>query len=179
MRDSKIREFAHRLAKCESRAELYRKQLQLGGPSTDILFWIGEAHIRSDQDEALWRCFLAGHFGRASADSKDAICSAAKILCAFGKRPFWDWKRVSSNSDSMRRWLIEHCVELRSLRFGNHRKYESHKPAKLYEVVFSFVIWVKQNGGSPKSAFGMNTRATPDENFDTLYHSVKNISHFG
>ena len=127
----------------------------------------------------LWRGFLAGHFGRASADSPDAKQSAAKLLCAFEGHPFWNWARVSSNQESLRNWLCDHRDRIKTLRYGNHRKFESHKPLILYEVISSFLRWVMENGGSPQSALRINTSATPEANFDAMYHSLKGIRRFG
>jgi len=104
-------------------------------------------------DEILWRGFLAGHFGRGSTDNPDKAASATKILCAFGRRPYWTWVRVSSGPNSLKSWLRENREELKSLHFGNHRKYESHKPVILYRVIRSFIEWVNDNGGTPGSAF--------------------------
>lgn len=103
-----------------------------------------------EADEALWRGFLAGHFGRGSADDLEKAQSAGRFLCAFGTRPYWTWTRVSSTAHSLRTWLIENRHSLKSLGFGNHRKYEAHKPLTLHKVISSFLDWVKENGGTPE-----------------------------
>jgi alpha-glutamyl/putrescinyl thymine pyrophosphorylase-like protein len=125
-----------------------------------------------DVVEALWRGFLAGHFGRSSADNPRKIQSAAKILCAFGACPSWTWDRVSSEPDSLKSWLAKNCKNLRLLGFGNHRKYESQKPLILYNVILSFLDWAKDNGGTLASSFRTSISESLEEKFDLLYHSL-------
>jgi alpha-glutamyl/putrescinyl thymine pyrophosphorylase-like protein len=74
---------------------------------------------------------------------------------------------------------VKYRRQLKLLGFGNHRKYESHQPSILYNVIFSFLTWVQENGGSPASAFGTNRLATPEANFEALYGSLKHIFRFG
>jgi hypothetical protein len=179
--DTRIKEFAARLAECESRGRRRRRLLQLAHrlPKTDILFWISGNRRNMGVDEVLWRGFLAGHFGRGSSDNPDKAESATKILCAFGRRPYWTWVRVSLAAHSLKSWLGENREALKSLRFGNHRKYESHKPVILYRVIRSFIQWVNDNGGSPGSAFQPRANGGPGVHFDHLYHSLKGIFRFG
>ena len=156
----------------------------LGNPEilgkADILSWISMAHKSGDRDETLWRVFLAGHFGRLSANPKKAsqVQSASRLLCGLGKSPTWTWKRVSSDLRGFKGWLKENRSSLRELRFGNHRKYESKKPQALYEVIASFVSWVRKNGGTPSSAFAARSSKDPEEWFDSLYRSLE-VRRFG
>jgi hypothetical protein len=143
------------------------------------LFWISEAYQSAEVDEALWRGFLAGHFGRGSTDNSEKAQSATKILCGFGVRPHWTWGRVSSAAHSLKSWLMENRKEIKSLGFGNHRKYEAHKPLILYKVITSFRDWVNENGGTPISAFQTSIHRSPEANFDLAYHSVKRVFRFG
>lgn len=156
----------------------------LGNPAilgkADILSWISMAHKSGDRDETLWRVFLAGHFGRLSANPKKAsqVQSASRLLCGLGKSPTWTWKRVSSDLRGFKGWLTENRSSLRELRFGNHRKYESKKPQALYEVIASFVSWVRKNGGTPSRAFAARSSKDPEEWFDSLYRSLE-VHRFG
>lgn len=178
---SKVREFAVWLAQCEVRSKRSKRFLQLAHslPKTDILSCVSEAHQSVSEDEALWRAFLAGHFGRGSTDNSEKAQSATMILCAFGERPHWTWMRISSDPHSLRSWLIQNRQELRSLRFGNHRKYEAHKPLILYKVIWNFIEWVRTNGGTPVSAFQASIDKSPEANFDVLYRSLKHLFRFG
>jgi len=124
-------------------------------PQTDILFWIAEAARAEDKDETLWRCFLAGHFGRPSAD-EESIDSAGRFLCGFGSHPLWTWKQTSANLKELSVWLHGSSKDLTSLRFGNHRKYESKKPAAILRVIASFVERVKPTEGVPQLAFSVD-----------------------
>jgi hypothetical protein len=178
---SRISEFAIQLAKCETRSKRQTKFLKLAYrlPKSDILFWISEAYQKMEVDEALWRSFLAAHFGRVSLDPSEKAQSAGEFLCAFGACPYWTWVRVSSDTDSFRSSLIKNGERLKALSFGNHRKYEAKKPLIFYRVITSFLDWVKDNGGTPESAFQRNSRGGPEANFDTLYYSLKSVFRFG
>jgi hypothetical protein len=178
--DSKVTDFANHLAKCEDWAKRWEKRLKIASklPEADILFWIQASASRGDVDEALWRGFIAGHFGRASAKEGESIGSSAKFLLGFGKQPYWTWARVSSNPESLKEWLFEHQDELRSLSYGNHRKYESQKPELLYRVFRSFLDWTAQNGGSPTVAFRMHVAESPESKFRRLFKSLRSIFRF-
>ncbi len=178
--DPRIADFANQLAHCESWAKRWKKLLKVASrlPRTDILFWIQEAARRGDLDEAVWRGFLAGHFGRASTEDPGVVVSSAKFLMGFGQQPYWTWGRISSNPESLRIWLLEHHVELRSLSYGNHRKYESQKPEILYRVFRSFLDWVAENGGPPTVAFRLEVEESPESKFRLLFKSVGSIFRF-
>ena len=148
--------------------------------SKDILYWIAEARDTGDRDEALWRGFLAAHFGRSSADPRAPaqMESAARLLCGFEATPMWTWPRVSSDLTSFRMWLIRHADELQTLRFGNHRKYESKRPEHLFEVIAGFVEWVHESGGDPHQAFSVEAD-DPESRFRPLYISLSKLKRFG
>jgi hypothetical protein len=100
----------------------------------DMIGLIQMARDSGDLDEAVWRSFLVAHFGGASLEAKP-LQSAHDFLCAFGAEPVWTWQRVCGAPDAFRRWLSEHAVDLKSLFFGNHRKYESKKPRAVWAVI--------------------------------------------
>jgi hypothetical protein len=75
-------------------------------------------------------------------------------------------------------WLMEHRDHLKSLHFGNHRKYESHKPQIIFQVVASFLDWGTENGGTPSAAFGVGPRGNPEARFDALFKSLRGIYRF-
>ena len=148
----------------------------------DIVRWIAEAQTNGNLNEALWRGFLAGHFGRGSADPSKSIQieSAGQLLCGFGVTPKWTWDTVSSGLPVFELWLHEHTTQLREeLQFTNHRKYESKKPGDVFRVVESFVEWVDLYGGTPSLAFATAEGRTPEEGFDDLYHRVGKLHRFG
>lgn len=176
-----IEDFANAISECEKRSKRARKFLELAHrlSKTDILFWLAKANRSMDFDEALWRGFLAGHFGRTSTESPETLQSAAKILCAFGAEPYWTWKRVCFEHGSLRIWLMENSKNLKSLSFGNHRKYESHKPLILHNVIASFCRWVVDNGGTPARAFGTSMNGNYEASFDRLYSSLRHVFRLG
>lgn len=144
----------------------------------DILRFIKEAQDIGAMDEALWRAFLAAHFGRPSAGNPDEVESAGRFLCAFGQRPTWTWTSVSSEHSAFVDQLYASEAKLKTLRFGNHRKYRSPRPHALAEVVNSFVQWVRYHGGSPSAAFTPQQEGTPEQGFRELYHRF-DVDEFG
>ncbi len=147
----------------------------------DIAGFIADVKA-SDADEALWRAFLATHFGRLSADNPKQRDSAGRFLCGFTDEPVWTWKRVSTNLDHLAVWLHDHADEIRGLAFGNHRKFESKKPWGLYDLIASFVSWVEANGGSPAAAFDIADATSPKTRYKVLYHKLqgaRTLSRFG
>lgn len=75
-------------------------------------------------DEAFWLVFLATHFGKHSTDKWEL---ARAVYGRLGGQPHWNWANISADLPSFRLWLDASQSELRTLRFGNHRKYESKK----------------------------------------------------
>lgn len=147
----------------------------------DIVWSIAAARDGGDRDEALWRGFLAGHFGRPSARPGDArrVASAGRFLNGFGDSPLWTWVAVSSDLGILDTWLRDHAQDLAGLRFGNHRKYESSQPGRLFEVIVSFAEWVRRSGGSPAEAFNTNVDSSPALAFDRLYRGLSSVRRFG
>lgn len=143
----------------------------------DILRLLREA---ASPDEALWCAFLAGHFGRSSAAPSDKAQteSPGLLLCGFGSQPIWTWSRVNADPNSFRSWLFIQQDKLSTLRFGNHRKFESNQPEALFKVISSFVEWVRFSGGSPSQALAVSNDVAPEEGFDLLFRSL-NVQRFG
>ena len=133
-------------------------------PDNDIISLICAARDADDLDEAIWRSFLAAHFGRPSArpKKKNQVESASMLLCGFGATPKWTWNKVQKNWKSLRDWLYDHEDDLQSLSFGNHRKYDSQKPDLLWEVIESFIYL-----------------ADEDDPFHTLYRRSSKLHRFG
>lgn len=76
------------------------------------------------------------------------------------------WRGMTS------RWLRAHASELQSLKFGNHRKYESRKPGDLQDILASFVGWVQKYGrGRLREAFSA-CDASPEVRFDRLFRRL-------
>jgi hypothetical protein len=160
------------------RASEVRSSLQIR-EGVDILRFIKEAQDAGDVDEALWRAFLAAHFGRPSAGTTDEIKSAGRFLCAFGERPAWTWTYISAEGAAFINQLFACEADLRTLRFGNHRKFRSQKPGAIAEVIMSFAQVVRDHGGCPSAAFTPEEGMTPQEGFDQLYHRFLEVNDFG
>jgi hypothetical protein len=175
--EREVSRLAEHIRKSERKHEVWKRYLENVSTNspTSILRWIDEAHRSDDVDETLWRGFLAGHFG----NDKNGYESAARLLCAFGNKPVWTWKRVSSDSQSFKQWLKEHREDLALLKFANHRKYESKKPDALFKVLNSFIMWVKSSSGNPQQAFTVDGANNPEARFDSLYKALREITRFG
>lgn len=143
----------------------------------DIVKWLLEARDEGDLDEALWRGFLGAHFGEPLAEAA-AAHSAGEILCAFGESPVWTWVEMEADPVSFLGWLLKQRPNLPNLAFGNHRKFEAKQPDLLYEVVVSFVRWVRKNGGSPTKALSV-IGGTPEASFNVLFHKLDSLERFG
>jgi len=91
-----VESFALRLMERQVQYLTDHPALQVRERVMDILHFIKEAQDVGAVDEALWRAFLAAHFGRPSAGTPDEVESAGRFLCAFGQRPTWTWTCVSA-----------------------------------------------------------------------------------
>lgn len=145
----------------------------------DILHWIAVERDHGQRDEALWRCFLAAHFGRGSANSRDraAVESAARFLRAFTDTPVWTFSAVR-DTEALAGWLESAEDRLRSLKFGNHRKYESKRPQQLLSVITSFLRLVDDRGGSPSLLFDDSRSKHERERFACLFRRLKPLNRF-
>jgi hypothetical protein len=184
LREQHIEKFALQVERSQRRQRWWHRQLARPDQlrAMDILRWTTAAKGAGDLDEAIWRGFLAAHFGRPSVESPNdtqRIDSAGRLLCGFGNKPVWTWDAVSSALPVFETWLQEHSKQLADLRFGNHRKFESKKPDRLFAVIEGFVRWVEQPGGTPQSAFRTTGATSLEAAFDTLYHRMKGIHRFG
>lgn len=153
---------------------------RLADRKEDILSLIVTARDAGDRDEALWLSFVAAHFGRESADrSVDGqVETAARFVHAFRTETHWTWKRVSQEPQSLHCWLVEHRDDLKKLSFGNHRKYESKKPERLWEVMESFIALVREHGGSPSTLFETAAAMPPTQRHKELYDRLRPLWRF-
>jgi len=79
--------------------------------------------------------------------------------------------------------MVEHRSAVTKLKFGNHRKYETHDPRKrnsTADVVESYVLRVREKGqGSQDAIFAKAVEGrSPEDAFDTLYCGLK-VNRFG
>lgn len=146
----------------------------------DIASLVCIAAQSGEQDEAVWRGFLAAHFGRSSASKtvNGQAESAAWFLCAFGSKPHWTWNRVTRAPEALRSWLNSHKEKLRTLSYGNHRKFESKKAEDILRVIDSFIC-LAANYGGPAGLLSTDTGLSPTKHFDVLYQRLKPLYRFG
>ncbi len=175
-------EFIERLSFSVRHRKSAPRILSTNRNSDDVIGLIQIARDSGDLDEAVWRTFLAAHFGRDSAEptKPNQLFSALRLLCGFGSSPVWTWQHVSANSPPFRRWLVDHSVDLKMLAFGNHRKYESNTPAAIWKVIYSFITLAQEFGGPlDLVSIGPAESADSDGQFDHLYRRLSPIWHFG
>jgi len=146
---------------------------------TDILALARRAYAEGNRDEAMWRSFLAAHFGRTSSDSRIQAESASRLLCAFASEPVWTWAVVIAEPGSMQTWLCDNANSVRSLSFGNYRKFASNKnPLLMWSVLESF-IRLARSRGSPAGLLDFAPAAkTPGARFDVLFQDFCRILRF-
>jgi hypothetical protein len=152
---------------------------RLKPPKQDILCLIESAKDSGDLDEAVWRAFLAAHFARLSASSRDGSAeSAAKLLYRFGDTPVWTWKRVASDHGKALKQSLESSEHAIHLSFGNHRSHEQPTTADLIETIRSFIKLASATKG-PANIIRVPGKPSATERFDQLFHKLKRLHRFG
>ncbi|QDV25271.1 hypothetical protein Q31a_35940 [Aureliella helgolandensis] len=174
---SEMERFAYALERSIRQRSLARNQFLTAKEESDILFLMRNSVLAGETNEALWRCFLAAHWGRTSARNEMQISSPARLLCAFQRSPVWTWERVSKSPMAFRDWLQSCSSELARLAFGNHRKYESRKPEKIWQVVESFVLLATAHGGPANLVECRDGEF--DDPFDEVYRRLRPVWRFG
>jgi len=81
-----------------------------------------------NREEALWLSFLTTACGALAKPSRWVTVRA--LYSRLGDGGVWSWHRVSAVPREFRDWMVEHRTAVKTLKFGNHRKYETHDPHK-------------------------------------------------
>lgn len=130
-------------------------------------------------DEAIWLIFLSTHFGKHGKNKWDSV---RHIYGGLGQK-LWAWTEVFKDPASFSKWADDNQIKIKELcRFGNHRKYESHKA--IGKVVSSYVAWIKSYGNHEILVQQLSLKAASNnENssktlFNFLYSDM-NIYRFG
>lgn len=151
-------------------------------PKSDLFDPIKAAllHFQAgNTDEAGWLIFLATHFGY---HTKTRWRSTRMVYGALGGE-LWTWARTAANPSAFRAWFEQHAAALSTIRFGNHRKYQSIRADvrdNLADAVESYVGWVGPNRGHQlmfDEVFQISSN-DPRATFEGLYASMK-IRSFG
>ncbi|MGD9933426.1 MAG: hypothetical protein AB7T37_06880 [Dehalococcoidia bacterium] len=122
---------------------------------------------RGDLAEAAWLGFLVTHLGW------DRPASSLAVYRAGGESSRWTWREVSRDGgEEMARWVASNAEWLHvAAPFGNHRKYQSHRPTAptgTPAVVRSFVPWLREHQSRLASA-----------GFGDLYRSLDRVAGMG
>lgn len=168
----------------DSYFRVYRKRLlskARGAPGTQDLRafqTVVDLFKGGDHDEAVWLAFLCTHLGEDVPDSVE------QFYTRFGTGR-WTWRTIKEDTQGLRDWLHTNEEKLALLRFGNHRKRETHKPGHKYgtpAVVASFCRWAERRSpnGSPYEALLSVTKGStsPEGAFDKLFEDLK-VVRFG
>ncbi|WP_158586965.1 alpha-glutamyl/putrescinyl thymine pyrophosphorylase clade 3 protein [Clavibacter lycopersici] len=138
-----------------------------------------------DLDEAAWLVFLYVHFGKHKIAGWRYI---RDTYSAFNSEPsrWWTWTRIAADPTSFRFWLEEHQQDYAQAPgprgFGNHRKYVSLDALGdrgTGAAVESYVKWVLDAGGDHKERFESLQGHTPEETFQAVYASLRDVVQFG
>ncbi len=137
-------------------------------------------HARAgNKDEAAWLVFLSTHFGYHQRIKWEVT---RLVYGALEEGPVWTWTRTSGDLGGFQQWYEAHADQLAGLPFGNHRKYESLRPAaenNLVATISSYVNWVGANRGFAMLVADVdNPPSDPKTQFDRLYRA-STIVQFG
>jgi hypothetical protein len=142
---------------------------------------IVETFNAGNRDEAIWLAFLFTHFGwdPRSPRMRDTV---RLFYGKFGKG-LWDWKTVYECPNAVKDWMDANRKEIKRLKFGNHRKYETNNPDSPIgtpAVIHSFVEWVRQTAqnGPYEALCAVAKGRTPEIAFDNLNKGIA-VTRFG
>jgi hypothetical protein len=138
-----------------------------------------EAGKPANLDDAVWYCYLATHFGEHLLCDGETLKSAFRLLCAFGRKPYWTWSRFHSNPVAFKEWLSKNVGELASLEYGNHRKFQSKQASGIWKVVESFLVMANEYGGPAKLLELDPTASDEHEAFRRLFERLRELRGFG
>jgi len=182
-REKFLRELQHSLKKYRAlRIRRFPGSTDPSDPEFQPYLTILESAEAGGKEEAIWLSFLTTLCGPVSGDG--ARWESVRCLYgAFDGPARWTWDRVQARPESLRAWMTKHRDKVRRLRFGNHRKYETHDPAKrgsTAAIVESYVEWVAKGGnGSQVGIFEEAVRdRTPEAAFDNLFRRIR-VKRFG
>ncbi len=138
---------------------------------------------RGNFDEAVWMVYLFVHFGKHRRSGWRYI---RDIYGRLGQGGRWNWADTSADPTAFRFWLDANQDELkdpsRPHGFGNHRKYESlaaWTERGTGAAVQSYVEWVLAAGGDHQQRFTEAEKLGPEDGFDYLYRSMRDVRQFG
>lgn len=161
-------------------AKLQKTRMDPNSTSFDPLR-AASVHLKAGNfDEAYWLVFLGTHFGKHEKDG----WSLARMVYGRLGTGLWDWNNSSRDPDGLVNWLDQNSQILSTVRFSNHRKYESLKPRgknATAAILKSYIEWISANGGhlalirSLQNKVGQN----PAEVFEALYASMRCVKRFG
>lgn len=139
-----------------------------------------------DLDEAFWLVFLSVHFGQ---HRRTKWRLTADVYGRLGRKPFWTWKQVSSDTGKFRKWISANQRTLSGgdgvpRHFGNHRKYQSlngESTTGTGAAVETYVNWVCRYESHLALIGDINasSRNDPRRGFDAIYRSMKSVASFG
>jgi len=125
-----------------------------------------------DREEATWLAFLCTLLGERNED--DSWAYVGHLYAGLGSADRLTWHSVSNDPLALDDLVSRDPVRIRTLRFGNHRKYESQP--SIPDVVRSYVSAVRARGGSQAGWFGTGDDG-PGRRFSRLLPDVEQQIH--
>lgn len=150
-------------------------------PAWDAWRAIAAYNQQGDKEEAIWLAILATHFGRREAD-EDPWRSARLMYSGFGER-LLSWKIVATEPTNIITQVCKrHAMVCQSLRFSNHRKYETSKlgrPSGIDAVLCSYVMGIRARSRRNQATFFSTPEEGPEVGFERLMNDLEFIRRFG
>ncbi|WP_445996909.1 alpha-glutamyl/putrescinyl thymine pyrophosphorylase clade 3 protein [Okibacterium fritillariae] len=136
-----------------------------------------------EYDEAIWLVFLYVHFGKHRRAGWRYV---REVYGRLGQGGLWNWSNTSNDVTAFRFWLHDNNQELRRQPgphgFGNHRKYESLNAwaqTGTGSAFESYIDWVHSEGGEHNQRFAPFVSLSPEDRFDALFRSMRDVRRFG
>ncbi len=129
-----------------------------------------------DIEEATWLAFLAIHFGPDDRRPTERWRSTRLVYGSFGGEPL-TWCRVSAEPGVLSATVAGNEDVAGTLRFGNHRKYES--PRQIAWVLSSYVAGIASRSGIRQALLFEGSDPTAQARFDRLFKELTFIPRFG
>ncbi len=161
-------------------AKLQKSRMNPNSNSFDPLR-AASLHLRAGNlDEAYWLAFLATHFGKHAEDG----WSLTRMVYGKLGKGLWSWSEAFKDPDGLSEWLDKNADHLSTVRFSNHRKFESLRAggANATAVVLtSYIKWIRGYGSHASliSALHREVGQNPTEVFEALYNAMSQVTRFG
>jgi hypothetical protein len=151
-----------------------RQDLGPGDSGWDARLEIIRLANARDKEESTWLAFLCILIGEQ--DDTDPWRYVGRLYSGLGEGQSLTWKWVSTDPSRVGRLFELQRSEARSLKFANHRKFESQ--LSIPSVIASYASVVQSHGGSQVAWLGSGSEM-PTSRFTRLLSQIREIKRFG